>query len=91
MVCEKGYDSDSNRAMARDPGAVPVIPYCKSLKSPPLRFAKALYPGRARIEQMIGKLERFKHIALRCEKTATNFRSFIALAAFILGKSVDTA
>ena len=35
--------------------------------------------------------KRFKRIALRCEKTARNFASFLALAcAFILIKSVHT-
>jgi transposase len=50
-------------------------------------FPKALYKARARIEQAVGKLKRFKRIALRCEKTAKNFSSFVALAlAFILIK-----
>ena len=41
---------------------------------------------------MIGRLKRFKRIALRCEKTARNFRSIIAIAAaFVLGKFVHTA
>lgn len=92
VICDKGYDSDANRAMARDRGAVPVIPYRKSRKEIPARFARALYRGRARIEQMMGKLKRFKRVALRCEKTARNFRSIVALAAtFILVKSVHTA
>jgi Transposase DDE domain len=48
-------------------------------------FPKVLYKGRARIEQAVGKLKRFKRIALRCEKTARNYGSFVALAcAFIL-------
>ena len=52
----------------------------------------ALYRGRARIEQMMGKLKRFKRVALRCEKTARKFRSIVALAAtFVLLKSVHTA
>jgi hypothetical protein len=51
----------------------------------PKFFAKALYKARARIEQMIGKIKRFKRIALRCEKTATNYASFLALVCgFIL-------
>ena len=92
VVGDKGYDSDANRVMARDRGAVSVIPYRKGRKEIPARFAKALYRGRARIEQMIGKLKRFKRVALRCEKTARNFRSIVALAAmFILVKSVHTA
>ncbi|WP_425607357.1 transposase [Roseibium sediminicola] len=58
----------------------------------PRHFAKALYRGRARIEQMMGKLKRFKRVDLRCEKTARNFRSIVAIAAaFILIKSVHTA
>ena len=41
---------------------------------------------------MMGKIKRFKRIALRCEKTARNYASFLALAcAFILIKSVHTA
>jgi transposase len=51
-----------------------------------------LYKARARIEQAVGKLKRFKRIALRCEKTAQNYGSFVALAlGFILIKSVHTA
>ena len=45
----------------------------------PKFFAKVLYKARARIEQMMGKIKRFKRIALRCEKTATNYASFLAL------------
>jgi hypothetical protein len=38
----------------------------------------------------VGKLKRFKRVALRCEKTAQNYGSVIALAlGFILAKSVD--
>ena len=48
--------------------------------------------ARARIEQMMGKIKRFKRIALRCEKTARNYASFLALVCgFILIKSVHTA
>ncbi len=92
VVADKGYDSRANRATARKRGAVPVIPYRSNTKHIPKVFAKALYRGRARIEQAVGKLKRFKRIALRCEKTRRNFASFVALvAAFILIKSVHTA
>ncbi len=40
----------------------------------------------------MGKLKRFKRIALRCEKTAKNYRSLVAFACgLILIKSVRTA
>lgn len=84
-----GYDSAGNRQLARKRGSLTVIPYRKNIKNTPKRFARALYRGRTRIEQAVGKLKRFKRIAMRCEKTATNFSSFVALAAaFILIKSV---
>ena len=61
-------------------------------KEKPAFFPKALYRARARIEQLVGKLKRFKRIALRCEKTDKNFASFVALAlGLILVKSVHTA
>jgi transposase len=51
-----------------------------------------LYKGRARIEQTMGKLKRFKRVALRCEKTATSYSAIVAFAcAMILVKSVHTA
>ena len=46
----------------------------------PAFLPAALYKGRARIEQGVGKLKRFKRIALRGEKTAANFLSFITSA-----------
>jgi transposase len=92
VVADKGYDSRANRAAARACGAIPVIPVKANAANPPRRFARALYRGRARIEQAVGKLKRFKRIALRCEKTQTNFASFVALAiGFIWVQSVHTA
>lgn len=74
------------------PGAENCLVFNSVRYAIPTRFAKALYRGRARIEQAVGKLKRFKRIALRCEKTKRNFASFVALAAgFILVKSVHTA
>lgn len=91
-VADKGYDAKANREAARKRGICPVIPYRQSAKARPKFFAKALYKGRARIEQAVGKLKRFKRVAMRCEKTAQNYASFVALACgFILVKSVHRA
>ncbi|RDI50393.1 DDE family transposase [Microvirga subterranea] len=89
---DKGYDSKANRQAARARGICPAIPYRITTKEKPKFFAKALCRGRARIEQTMGKLKRFKRVALRCEKTDENYGSFVALAlSFILIKSVHTA
>jgi hypothetical protein len=77
---------------ARNRGICPVIPYRSNTIGKPKFFAKVLYNARARIEQMMGKIKRVKRIALRCEKTARNYASFLALVCgFILIKSVHTA
>lgn len=102
VIGDKGYDSKANRKAARRRGICPVIPYRSNATAKPKFFPSTLYPstlypstlykGRARIEQTIGKLKRFKRIALRCEKTAQNFAAFISLACtFIRAKSVHTA
>lgn len=58
-----------------------MIPHKANEKAKPAFFAKTLYKARARIEQGIGVLKRFKRVALRCEKTAQNYRSIIRFAA----------
>jgi transposase len=90
-VGDKGYDAKANRQAARARGICPAIPYRATTKDKPKFFPKALYRGRARIEQTMGKLKRFKRVTLRCEKTDQNYGSFVALAlSFILIKSVHT-
>jgi transposase len=91
VIADKGYDSEANRQAARDRGIVPVIPRRKNARDA-RPVSKDLYRLRARIEQLNGKLKRFKRIAMRCEKTKRNFASFIAWAMGIIWiKSVHRA
>ena len=88
----QGYDSRANRAAARARGITPVIPRKVNSKERGRFFPKKLYKLRARIEQTIGKLKRFKRIALRCEKTDISFSALISFACgILLIKSVHTA
>ena len=92
LSATKATNSKSNRDAARQRGICPAIPYRSNTKDVPAFFPKTLYKARARVEQAVGKLKRFKRIALRCEKTAQNYGSFVALAlGFILIKTVHTA
>jgi transposase len=92
VITDKGYDSKQNRAAARRRGIIPIIPYRSNAKARPKHFSKLLYRTRARIEQLIGKLKRFKRVAMRCEKTTQNYAAFVSMAfVFILIKSVHTA
>ena len=91
-MTDQGSDAKANREAARRRGICPVIPYRSNAKHRPAFFPKALYRGRARIEQAIGKLKRFKRVALRCEKTAENYAALVAFACgLILVKSVQMA
>ena len=91
-ITDKGYDSKANRAACRKRGIVPIIPHRSNTKNRPAFFPKTLYKGRARIEQAIGKLKRFKRVALRCEKTKESYIAFVEFAcSIILVKSVHTA
>ena len=91
-LTDKGYDAKSNRGAARRRGISPVIPHRSTNSDKPAFFPKTLYRGRARIEQTMGKLKRFKRVALRCEKTAENYAAIVAFACgLILIKSVHTA
>ena len=78
---DKGYASKANREAARARGVAPVIPHKANEKDKPAFFARTLYKARARIEQGVGRLKRFKRVALRCEKTERNFRSIVSFAA----------
>jgi transposase len=67
-MTDKGSDAQGNRKAARSRGICPIIPYRRTARHRPAFFPQALYRRRARIEQTIGKLKRFKRVALRCEK-----------------------
>lgn len=69
---DKGCDTKANRGMARSRGICPIIPFRRTAKNRPAFFPRALYRGRARIKQTVGKLKRFKRIALRCAALREN-------------------
>ena len=91
-MTDKGYNSRANREACRKRRILPVIPQRSNAQERQKFFPKTLYKGRARIEQAMGKLKRFKRVALRCEKTAESFSAIVAFACtLILVKSVHRA
>ena len=91
-ITDKGYDSRVNREAARARGITPVIPRRETSRQRGRFFPKRLYKLRARIEQTMGKLKRFKRIALRCDKTIASFTALTSSACSVmLIKSVHTA
>jgi transposase len=91
-MTDKGYDSQANRAAAIARGITPVIPRRENSRQRGRFFPKRLYKLRARIEQTIGKLKRFKRVAMRCEKTDISYSAIISFACgLLLVKTVHTA
>jgi transposase len=91
-LTDKGYDSAKNCAACRERHIVPVIPYRSNAKNKPKFFPKLLYKTRARIEQAMGRLKRFKRVAMRYEKTAESYAAIVSFACtLILVKSVHRA
>jgi transposase len=68
-----------------------VIPRRENSKQRGWFFPQRLYKLRSRIEQTIGKLKRFKRVAMRCEKTDINYSAIIGFAWLMLVKSVHAA
>ena len=64
-MTDKGYDSQANRMATLARGIAPVIPRRENSKQRSRFFPKPLYKLRTRIEQTIGKLKRFKRVAMR--------------------------
>ena len=92
VMTDKGYDSQTNRAAALARGITPVISRRENSEQRGRFFPKRLYKLRARVEQAIGKLKRFKRVAMRCEKTDISYSAIIGFArGVMLTKSVHTA
>jgi transposase len=92
VMTDKGYDSQANRAAALARGITPLIPRRENSNQRGRFFPKRLYKLRARIEQAIGKLKRFKRVAMRCEKTDISYSAIVSFACgLMLVKSVHTA
>ena len=92
-MTDKGYDSGVNRAAALARGITPVIPRRENSRQRGRFFPKRLYKLRARVEQAIGRLKRFKRVdTMRCEKTDISYSAIISFACgLMLVKSVHTA
>jgi IS5 family transposase len=65
VIADKGYDAKSNRRAATQRGIEPIIPYRTNTKNPHAPVPKELYKLRASIEQLNGKLKRFKRVCMR--------------------------
>jgi transposase len=84
LIADAGYDGDELVAEVRSRGMKPVIPNQPMRKYNRRRGDKRLYALRYRIECMFHSLKRFRAVASRYEKTATNFLAVVHIACAML-------
>ena len=82
-MADTAYDSDRLRAAIARKGALAVIPNNPS-RATKFPLDKALYAHRHLIECCFSKLKLFRRVATRYEKTASNYRAVVTIAAILL-------
>src|SRR5207244_4037243 len=91
LLGDKGYDSDDIRDDLAERGIEPVIPPRSSRKTP-IECDREAYKRRNLIERCVNRLNQFRRIATRYEKTARAYLSMLCIAAARLWiKTVNTA
>jgi len=79
MLADKGYDGDDVRTALLMKRILPVISP-KTNRKQAIACDFEAYRDRNRIERMFNRLNQFRRIAMRCDKTARSFLAFLCLA-----------
>ena len=84
LVADAGYDSDAIVGAVRRRGMKPVIAMNPTRKYNRRRKSRALYRLRGNVERFFHDIKRFRAIASRYEKTATNFLAAVHVACILV-------
>src|SRR5262249_34604534 len=91
LLGDKGDASDDIRDDLAERGIEPVIPP-RSNRKTPIEYDREAYKRRNLIERCVNRLNQFRRIATRYEKTARAYLSMLCIAAArICIKTVNTA
>ncbi len=80
VLGDAGYDADRAREALLLRGVLPVIPG-NPVRKGPAPLDRDLYRLRNRVERLVNRLEQFRAVATRYDKTAESFLAFVHLAA----------
>lgn len=83
VMADAAYDADHLRRAIAEMGAVAVIPNNPS-RAGKYAFDKHLYAQRHLVECCFSRLNQFRRVATRFEKTARNYLAILHLAATVL-------
>jgi transposase len=83
LLGDRAFDVDWLRAELDSRGACAVIP-SKSNRKAPIEYDKEMYRWRHLIENDFAKLEEFRAIATRYDKTDISYAATICIAAAVI-------
>jgi transposase len=84
LIADAGYDSDAIVAAVQGRGMKPVIAMNPTRKYNLRRKPRSLYRLRGAVERFFHDIKRFRAIASRYEKTATNFLAAVHIACIVV-------
>ena len=83
LIADKGYDTNTVRALIASRGARAVIPSTAS-RSAPIPYDPVAYRARNLVECLWCRLKDWRRIATRYDKLARNFLSGALIAAMVI-------
>ncbi len=83
VIGDKGYDIDAVVEAIEAKGAEAVIPP-RSNRKVQRAYDKERYKDRNLVERFWSKVEQFRRVATRYEKTARNFLAFVHVASIMI-------
>jgi transposase len=84
LVADAGYDSDAIVVAVRQRGMKPVIAMNPTRRYNRRRKPHSLYRLRGNVECFFHDIKRFRAVASRYEKTATNFLAVVHIACILV-------
>ena len=79
VVCDRAYSSGPWRRMIEDAKAEPCVPANRT--HPPVRYNRAAYKRRHKVENLWARLKDVRAVAFRTDKTAHSYHGALCLAA----------
>ena len=83
LLADRGYDADWFRMALIERGIAPCIPPRKNRKIQ-IAYDKTLYKQRHKVENMFGRINDWRRIAMRYDRCAHTFFSAICIAAIVI-------
>jgi transposase len=83
VIGDRGYDSGPLRAQLHRQRCRVVIP-CNPIRKRKRRYDKWLYKRRHHVENFFQRLKRYRRVATRYEKLASNFFAMVCFASVLV-------